>query len=74
LYEYFLFYGNVLAAHFTDKSTLVLTSCNETPKQESTEITKTETIKNDKLMDVWIDRMNPKQKNYVDISFLPEKA
>jgi hypothetical protein len=27
-----------------------------------------------RLMDVWIDRMNPKQKNYVDISFLPEKA
>lgn len=27
-----------------------------------------------KLMDVWIDRMNPKKKHYVDISFLPEKA
>ena len=28
----------------------------------------------DKLMDVWIDPMSPKKKNYIDISFLPEKA
>jgi len=28
----------------------------------------------DKLMDVWIDRMSPKKKHYVDISFLPERS
>lgn len=27
-----------------------------------------------RLMDVWIDPMDPKTKHYVDISFLPEKA
>ncbi|MEQ6118180.1 DUF3592 domain-containing protein [Reichenbachiella sp. MALMAid0571] len=28
----------------------------------------------DKLIDVWIDPMSPKNKHYVDISFLPEKG
>jgi len=32
------------------------------------------TIITGRLMDVWIDPMNPKKKHYMDISFLPEKA
>ena len=28
----------------------------------------------DRLVDVWIDPVNPKKKHYMDISFLPEKA
>jgi hypothetical protein len=28
----------------------------------------------DRVMDVWIDRMSPKKKHYMDISFLPKKA